>query len=123
MNTLTTLKLYFPLFFAGLLIVAACSTSGKEIPSPVMVRIWYRMQEDSVFRTTYAKPEKAPDSEIEPFTSVYGFKPADFKKTIRKMEQNESFRREFEQHRRAYVDSLALETLKEISDNDTLPIR
>jgi hypothetical protein len=100
--------------------LTGCGSKDKEIPMDTFVSIWFKIQDDQSFRQQYPDPVKAPDKSLSVFTEPYGFTGADFKYTKNLIDRDDQRKKEFQDMTLTYIDKLALETLNEIQEKDTL---
>ena len=101
-------------------LMQSCAPKAKEIPMESFVDIWFKIQSDQAFRQKYPDPVKAPDQELNPFTQPLGFTAADFRHTRTLIDRDDMMKKEFQAARDKMIDKLALETLNELQDKDSL---
>lgn len=84
------------------------------------VDIWFKIQSDQAFRQKYPDPVKAPDKDLNAYTEPFGFTAADFRHTRTLIDRDDLMKKDFQAARDKMIDKLALETLNELQDKDSL---
>ncbi len=100
--------------------LSGCPSGAKDIPTETFVSIWFKIQDDQAFRNRYPDPGKASDEELSAFTQPFGYTAADFRHTKKRVDRDEFHKKEFQELSRKYIDRLAMETLNEMTDRDTV---
>ncbi len=115
-------RLMFPamILITAVLILTGCGLKNREIPMESFVDIWFRMQSDQAFRQQYPDPVKAPDHILTAYTEPFGFKADDFRHTWQAIDKDESMKKEFQEISKKHIDKMALETLNEMTEKDSL---
>lgn len=100
--------------------LSGCPSGAKDIPTETFVSIWFKIQDDQAFRNRYPDPVKASDEELSAFTQPFDYTAADFRQTKKRIDRDESRKKEFQELSRKHIDRLALETLNEMTERDSV---